>query len=96
MVKPLNYWYYEVSKCAPYGCFEVFIFTLGNVASRLVSSQPKFKKKGRDDSFPTECGANTLDGSITVGFNRIKLPRIGWVKTYEILPDNVSPFSCNY
>ncbi len=74
MVKPNNYWYYEVSKCAPYGCFEVFIFTLGNVASRLVSSQPKFKKKGRDDSF-------TLDGSISVGFNRIKLPRIGWIKT---------------
>ncbi|NEQ71814.1 MAG: hypothetical protein F6K23_01180 [Okeania sp. SIO2C9] len=51
-----------------------------------MSGVPKFKKKGRDDSF-------TLDGSITVGFNRIKLPRIGWVKTYEILPDNVSPKS---
>ncbi len=51
-----------------------------------VSGVPKFKKKGRDDSL-------TLDGSITVGFNRIKLPRIGWVKTYEILPDNVSPKS---
>nr|WP_293103403.1 hypothetical protein [Okeania sp. SIO2F4] len=35
---------------------------------------PKFKKKGRDDRF-------TLYTSITVGFNRIKLPRIGWVKT---------------
>ena len=54
-----------------------------------VSGQPKFKKKGRDDSF-------TLDGSITVGFNHIKLPRIGWVKTFEILPDNVTPFSCKY
>ena len=51
-----------------------------------VSGQPQFKKKGRDDSF-------TLDGSISVGFNRIKLPRIGWVKTFEILPDNVSPKS---
>ncbi|MDJ0514721.1 MAG: hypothetical protein QNJ74_00180 [Trichodesmium sp. MO_231.B1] len=47
---------------------------------------PKFKKKGRDDSF-------TLDGSISVGFDRIKLPRIGWIKTYEILPDNVTPKS---
>ncbi|WP_293088679.1 hypothetical protein [Okeania sp. SIO3B5] len=47
---------------------------------------PKFKKKGRDDSF-------TLDGSITVGFNQIKLPRIGWVKTYEILQDFVIPKS---
>ncbi|NES06858.1 MAG: transposase, partial [Okeania sp. SIO2F4] len=51
-----------------------------------VSGVPKFKKKGRDDSF-------TLDGSISVGFNRIKLPRIGWVKTYEILPDNITPKS---
>ncbi|WP_293141386.1 hypothetical protein [Okeania sp. SIO3I5] len=32
-------------------------------------------------------------GSRSVGFNRIKLPRIGWVKTYEVLPDNVTPKS---
>ncbi len=51
-----------------------------------VSGMPKFKKKGRDDSF-------TLDGSRSVGFDRIKLPRIGWIKTYEILPDNVTPKS---
>ncbi|MDY7007185.1 MAG: hypothetical protein SWX82_25445 [Cyanobacteriota bacterium] len=51
-----------------------------------VSRVPKFKKKGRDDSL-------TLDGSISVGFNRIKLPRIGWIKTYEILPDNINPKS---
>ncbi|WP_293137449.1 hypothetical protein [Okeania sp. SIO3I5] len=36
---------------------------------------------------------NNLDGSISVGFDRIQLPRIGWVKTYEILPDNVTPKS---
>ncbi|NES03333.1 MAG: IS200/IS605 family element transposase accessory protein TnpB [Okeania sp. SIO2F4] len=30
---------------------------------------------------------------MSVGFNQIKLPRIGWVKTYEILPDNVTPKS---
>jgi putative transposase len=51
-----------------------------------VSGVPKFKKKGKDDSF-------TLDGSISVGFNHIKLPRIGWMKTYEVLPDNVAPKS---
>ena len=27
------------------------------------------------------------------GVGRIKLPRIGWVKTFEILPDNVTPKS---
>ena len=51
-----------------------------------VSGVPKFKKKSKDDSF-------TLDGSISVGFNHIKLPRIGWIKTYEVLPDNITPKS---
>ena len=51
-----------------------------------MSGVPKFKKKGKDDSF-------TLDASISVGFNYIKLPRIGWMKTYEVLPDNVTPKS---
>ena len=36
----------------------------------------RFKKKGRNDSF-------YLEGSIKISSNRIKLPRIGWVKTYE-------------
>ncbi len=85
MVKPKNYWYYEVSKTAP----QYALRHLSSAWKRCfnkISGQPKFKKKGRDDSF-------TLDGSITVGFNRIKLPRIGWVKTFEILPDNVTPKS---
>ncbi|WP_287244256.1 MULTISPECIES: RNA-guided endonuclease TnpB family protein [unclassified Okeania] len=85
MVKPNNYWYYEVSKTAP----QYALRYLSNAWKRCftkVSDQPKFKKKGRDDSF-------TLDGSISVGFNQIKLPRIGWVKTFEILPDNINPKS---
>ncbi|NEO56705.1 MAG: hypothetical protein F6K54_28695 [Okeania sp. SIO3B5] len=79
MVKPNNYWYYEVSKTAP----QYALRYLSNAWKRRfskVSDQPKFKKKGRDDSFPGECYANTLDGSISVGLNQIKLPRIGWVK----------------
>ena len=51
-----------------------------------MSGVPKFKKKGKDDSF-------TLDGSISVGFNHIKLPRIGWIKTSEVRIDNVTPLS---
>ncbi|WP_066424321.1 RNA-guided endonuclease TnpB family protein [Anabaena sp. 4-3] len=46
------------------------------------SGYPKFKKKGKDDSF-------TIDASgkpIPVGGKSIKLPTIGWVKTYEGLP----------
>ncbi|NES67353.1 MAG: IS200/IS605 family element transposase accessory protein TnpB [Okeania sp. SIO2D1] len=92
MVKPHNYWYYEVSKCAPQYALKYLSIAWQRCFSK-VSGKPKFKKKGRDDSFPTECYANTLDGSISVDFNRIKLPRIGWVKTFEILPDNVTPKS---
>ena len=85
MVKPNNCWYYEVSKTAPQYALRYLSVAWKRCFSK-VSGQPQFKKKGRDDSF-------TLDGSISVGFNRIKLPRIGWVKTFEILPDNVNPKS---
>ena len=47
-----------------------------------LSEYPKFKKKGKNDSF-------TIDNSgkpIPVGGTSIKLPTIGWVKTYEGLP----------
>ncbi|NEQ40302.1 MAG: hypothetical protein F6K40_30320 [Okeania sp. SIO3I5] len=36
---------------------------------------------------------NYLDGSISLDFNQIKLPRIGSIKTFEILPDHVTPKS---
>ncbi len=85
MVKPKNCWYYEVSKCAPQYALR-YLSVAWKRCFTKVSGVPKFKKKGRDDSF-------TLDGSISVGFNQIKLPRIGRIKTYEILPDNVSPKS---
>ena len=85
IVKPNNYWYYEVSKTAPQYALRHLSSAWKRCFSK-VSGVPKFKKKGKDDSF-------TLDGSISVGFNQIKLPRIGWMKTYEVLPDNVSPKS---
>ncbi len=88
MVKPKNCWYYEVSKSAPQFALR-YLSSAWKRCFTKVSGMPKFKKKGRDDSF-------TLDGSISVGFNRIKLPRIGWVKTFEILPDNVTPKSVTF
>ena len=48
----------------------------------LRTTYPKFKKKGRHDSF-------TIDASgrpIALGDPRLKLPTIGWVSTYEGLP----------
>ncbi|MDJ0800070.1 MAG: transposase, partial [Calothrix sp. MO_167.B12] len=47
-----------------------------------LGEKPTFKKKGKQDSF-------TIDASgklIAIGGTRIKLPTIGWVKTYECLP----------
>lgn len=48
--------------------------------------KPKFKQKGRNDSF-------TLDGSIKVEHFKIQVPKIGWLKTYERLPQGVIPKS---
>ncbi len=84
-IKVENPWYYEVSKC------------VGQYALRHLSEAfkqfflkakgfPRFKKKVRNDSF-------TLDGSIRVDHQRIKVPVIGWLKTYERLPQGVKPKS---
>ena len=45
---------------------------------------PRFKKRGQHDSF-------YLEGAIKIDGNKIKVPRIGWLKTYEDLPQGVSP-----
>jgi putative transposase len=83
LCKPRNRWYYEVSKCAPQ-------FALRNLREAWkrcfsgVSKPPRFKKKGRNDSF-------TLDGSIKIDHFHVKLPKIGWVRTFERLPQGVNP-----
>lgn len=63
---------------------------LGDAYSRFfkgLGKYPKFKKKGVNDSF-------TVDNSgkpIPVGGVRVKLPAVGWVKTYEGLPHTTTP-----
>lgn len=47
---------------------------------------PKFKKKGRADSF-------TVDGALAVDHFRVKIPVMGWLKTYERLPIEYQPKS---
>jgi putative transposase len=78
MVKPENEWYYEVSKCAPQYALRQ-LSEAWRRAFNKQSSPPKFKKKGKSDSF-------TVDGSIRVETKRVRLPVIGWIKTYEWLP----------
>lgn len=78
LVKPLHPWYYEVSKCAPQYALRQ-LATAWKRAFKKTSKPPRFKKKGRADSF-------TLDGSIKLEHFRIRVPTIGWLRTYERLP----------
>jgi putative transposase len=83
LVKPNNQWYYQVSKCAP----QYALRALAEAWKRCfkkIAKPPRFKEKGKDDSF-------TLDGSIKCDHNKIKVPVIGWLKTYEILPHGYQP-----
>ena len=52
---------------------------------KKIGGAPRFKKKGEQDSF-------TLDGTLKIlGANKIQVPVIGVLKTYESLPQNVKP-----
>ena len=71
-------WVYEVSKCASEKAFA----NLGTAFSRFfkkLGKYPKFKKKGKRDSFYVSNDKFKLDG------NKLKLPKIGWVKLTEEL-----------
>ena len=85
LVKPECPWYYEVSKCAPQYALRHLRRAWDDGFSKA-KKPPRFKKKGKSDNF-------TLDGSITIENKRIKIPRIGWLKTYERLPDSITPKS---
>jgi putative transposase len=85
LVKPERPWYYEVSKCAPQYALRQ-LSEAWKQAFKKVKKPPRFKKKGRADSF-------TVDGSLAVEHFRVKLPVIGWLKTYERLPVDQTPKS---
>jgi len=79
MVKSENPWYYECSKSTP----QQALMALREAWKRCFNKTagvPKFKKKGRRDSF-------TLEGTVKIlGDNKIQVPVIGILKTYERLP----------
>ena len=77
-VKSVNNWYYDVSKSSP----QQALRELSTAFDRLFKKKskfPKFKKKGKKDSF-------YLEGSIQTKGNKIKVPKFGWLKCSEILP----------
>ncbi|MCV3212020.1 transposase [Plectonema radiosum NIES-515] len=82
-VKPEFTWIKETGIC--HKITQYAFDNLGDAFSKFLSKKggyPNFQKKGYHDSF-------TIDASgkpIPVGGKSIKLPTIGWVKTYEGLP----------
>jgi putative transposase len=85
LVKSENLWYYESSKCAPQYALR-HLADAWKACFNKKKGRPKFKKKGRNDSF-------TLDGSIKIDHFKISLPKIGTLKTYERLPQGIIPSS---
>ena len=79
LVKPENPWYYECSKSAPQSALRD-LSVAWKRCFKKISSQPRFKKKGKNDSFTLE-GTCKIKNSFT-----IQVPRIGKLKTYERLP----------
>ncbi|MFH7030753.1 MAG: RNA-guided endonuclease InsQ/TnpB family protein [Heteroscytonema crispum UTEX LB 1556] len=79
LVKSKNEWYYECSKSTP----QQALMALREAWKRCfnkTSGVPKFKKKGKHDSF-------TVEGTVKIlGNNKIQVPVIGVLKTYERLP----------
>lgn len=84
-IKSTHPWYYEVSKCAPQYALK-YLADAFKSCFKKIKGFPNFKKKGKHDSF-------TLDGAIYIDQKKVKIPVIGWLKTYEHLPDGYKPKS---
>jgi len=74
-------WMYEVSKCAPQQAIRNVDRAFDNFFRNLKKGYkigfPNFKSKRKS------CVSFYLDGSIHIESNRIKLPRIGWIRLKE-------------
>jgi len=84
-VKTENPWYYESSKASPQQALAE-VRKAWDRCFKKVSAQPRFKKKGKShDSFYLERGTKANPGISNDG-KKIKLPKIGWVRLAEPLP----------
>ena len=82
-VKPEYTWIKEKGICQK--ITQYAFDNLGKAFDRYfkkLGERPTFKKKGKHDSFTIDAGGKPIN----IGGIRIKLPSIGWVKTYEGLP----------
>ncbi len=81
-VKPVYPWMKTLSSRV----YQFAFMHLGEAFSRFfkgLAKYPKFKKKGRNDSFTLDNCGKVMQFSGT----RLKIPFIGWVSTYEPLPE---------
>lgn len=82
-VKPEYTWIKEKGICQK--ITQYAFDNLGKAFDRYfkkLGDRPRFKKKGKQDSFTIDAGGKPIN----IGSIRLKLPSIGWVKTYESLP----------
>lgn len=82
-VKPEYAWIKEKGICQK--TTQYAFDQLGDAFDRFFKGQakyPNFKKKGKNDSFTIDAGGKP----IPIGGKSIKLPTVGWVKTFEDLP----------
>ncbi len=79
LVKSEHEWYYECSKSTPQQALMALRESWKRCFNKTAGA-PRFKKKGRRDSF-------TLEGTVKIlSNNKIQVPVIGVLKTYERLP----------
>ena len=78
--KTIKSWLYEVSKCSPQQGLRNLDEAYKRTFKVKSSHFPKFKKKGQHDSF-------YLEGAIKTNSNKIKVPKFGWLRCSETLPE---------
>ena len=83
-VKTFNPWYYQTNKNVPQQAIKD-LRTAWDRFFKKLAQQPRFKKKGKQDSFYLESGSKAKPMIKNDG-KRVKLPSIGWVRLTEALP----------
>ena len=79
--KTKNTWIKEISKWVPQESLRNLDTSWKRFFNKkLKSGVPNFKKKGNNESF-------YLEGKIEIKGNKIKLPRLGWIRCHEQLPE---------
>ena len=83
-VKTVNPWYYQTNKNVPQQAIRD-LRTAWDRFFKKFALKPRFKKKGKHDSFYLESGSKAKPLIRSDG-KRVKLPSIGWVRLTEELP----------